>query len=68
MAWLVVFACVAFLVVRNALSDGSDEDSLTRDVRMKLLAQEAIGFSSLPPALVQGINQKLPELLRMLER
>jgi membrane protease YdiL (CAAX protease family) len=68
-ASLVIFACVTFLVVRNARSDGSDdEDSLTRDVRMRLLAQEAIGFSSLPPALAQGINQKLPELIRLLQK
>jgi membrane protease YdiL (CAAX protease family) len=34
---------------------------------MRLLAQEAIGFSSLPPALAQGINQRMPELIRLLE-
>jgi membrane protease YdiL (CAAX protease family) len=66
-AWLIILACVAFLVVRNARSNGNDDDSLTRDVRMKLLAQEAIGFGSLPPALAQGINQRMPELIRLLE-
>jgi membrane protease YdiL (CAAX protease family) len=66
-AWLLILVCAAFLVVRNARSDGSDEDSLTRGIRIRLLAQEAIGFSSLPPALAQGINQRMPELIRLLE-
>jgi membrane protease YdiL (CAAX protease family) len=35
---------------------------------MRLLAQEAIGFSSLPPAMARGINERMPELIRLLER
>ncbi len=67
-AWLVILACVSFVVVRNVRNSASDDDSLARSIRMKLFAQEAIAFNSLPPAVSQGINQRIPELIRLLER
>src|SRR6476619_7502563 len=37
-AWLVILACVSFVVVRNVRNSASDEDSLARSIRMKLFA------------------------------